>query len=219
MLEAPVTFRRLATYTNMTMSLPSALEPPNPAEPEAATTHAEPGFLSWVATLVHQHRSRLLAYARRDGLEGEEALDAVQDCFVSFLKLPAARSIARDGSDAIKLLTVLLRHDTQNRLRMRTRRRKAQLTLTHEQTEQPSDTSEELLARSEELARVHGCILRMAELQRRVVMLSLVDQAPQEDIAEVLGVSAGYVRVLLHRAREHVKTCPFEYDAGSQEEV
>jgi RNA polymerase sigma-70 factor, ECF subfamily len=203
----------------MTMSTLSALEAPTPSDPEATATHAEPGFLSWVAALVHQHRARLLAYARRDGLEGEEALDAVQDCFVSFLKLPVARSVARDGSDAIKLLTVLLRHDIQNRLRLRTRRRKAQLTLMQEQTEQQSDTSEELLARYEELARVHGCILRMAELQRRVIMLSLVDQAPHEDIAEVLGVSAGYVRVLLHRAREHVRTCPFEYDDGSKEEA
>ncbi len=203
----------------MAMTTPSALAPPLPAAPEAATAHAEPGFQSWVATLVHQHRARLLAYARRDGLEGEEALDAVQECFVSFLKLPAARSIARDGSDAIKLLTVLLRHDTQNRLRMRTRRRKAQMSLMHGGAERLSDTSEELLARSEELARVHGCILRMAELQRRVVMLSLVDQTPHEDTAEALGVSAGYVRVLLHRAREHVRTCPFEYDDGSREEA
>ena len=41
------------------------------------------------------HRARLLSYARRRGLDAEEALDAVQDSFLSFLELPEARSVAR----------------------------------------------------------------------------------------------------------------------------
>jgi DNA-directed RNA polymerase specialized sigma24 family protein len=52
----------------------------------------------------------------------------------------------------------------------------------------------------------------MALLQRRVVMLSLLDEAPREEVAEILGISDSYVRVLLHRAREHVRNCSFEYD-------
>jgi DNA-directed RNA polymerase specialized sigma24 family protein len=88
------------------------------AEPEGVhALHAAPGFLSWVSVLVHAHRQRLLGYARRRGLSAEDALDAVQDSFVSFLRLPEARTIAHDGVDSLKLLTVILRHNVQNHAR------------------------------------------------------------------------------------------------------
>ena len=58
--------------------------------------------------------------------------------------------------------------------------------------------------------RVNGCIQRMAQLQRAVIMLSLVDDLSHDETAKLLGVSAGYVRVLLHRAREHVRACTYE---------
>jgi RNA polymerase sigma-70 factor (ECF subfamily) len=69
------------------------------------------------------------------------------------------------------------------------------------------ESSEAIIERAEELARVRGCILRMGGLQRRVIMLSLLDERPREEVAAVLGISDGYVRVLLHRAREHVRDC------------
>src|SRR5262245_40592969 len=78
---------------------------------------ATPGFLGWVAQLVHQHRARLLGYARRRGLGPEDALDVVQDSFATFLALPEARDVARAGDDAIKLLTVIARHNILNRKR------------------------------------------------------------------------------------------------------
>lgn len=171
--------------------------------------HAPEGFLSWVAALVHQHRRVLIGYARKRGLDAEDALDAVQDSFFSFLHLPEARTIARDGEDAIKLLTVVLRHNVMNRRRTQRRRSAAVVPLTtSDATDEQS--SERLLASAEELARAHGCILRMAELQRRVVMLSLLDELPAQTVAEELGIQPGYVRVLLHRAREHVRSCPYE---------
>jgi 3-methylcrotonyl-CoA carboxylase beta subunit len=32
---------------------------------------------------------------------------------------------------------------------------------------------------------------------------------PRDRVAALLGISDGYVRVLLHRAREHVRACPY----------
>ena len=55
--------------------------------------HAPPGFLAWVAELVHLHRHQLLGYARRRGLDAEDALDAVQESFVSFLRLPEGADV------------------------------------------------------------------------------------------------------------------------------
>jgi RNA polymerase sigma-70 factor (ECF subfamily) len=176
------------------------------------SAHAPPGFLAWVAELVHLHRHQLLGYARRRGLDAEDALDAVQESFVSFLRLPEARSMAREGDDAIRFLTVLLRHQVQNLRRRTTRMRRAHTAVELETLDSGSEDSAALIARAEELARVHGCILRMARLQRRVVLLSILDEQPREKVAETLGISQGYLRVLLHRAREHVRNCSFVYD-------
>src|SRR5690606_20414450 len=108
-----------------------ALTKPSLHEDEAADggLHAPPGFLAWVAQLVYAHRQRLLAYARRRGLDDEDSLDAVQESFVSFLRLPEARSMARDGDYALKFLTVLLRHQVQNLRRKATRRMRAHTTV------------------------------------------------------------------------------------------
>lgn len=177
--------------------------------------HAPPGFLSWVSRLVHEHRATLLRFATRRGLGPEDALDSVQDTFVSFLTLPHARTIADSAGDAIKMLTVMVRHDVMNRRRKRARRDRGDAILAVVSNE-AAESSEALVARAEELARVHGCILRMADLQRRVILLSLLDEIPREDVASTLGISDGYVRVLLHRAREHVRTCSFEYDVENE---
>jgi RNA polymerase sigma-70 factor (ECF subfamily) len=187
---------------------------PSLREDEAADgrLHAPPGFLAWVAQLVHAHRRRLLAYARRRGLDAEDALDAVQESFVSFLRLPEARSMARTGDDALKLLTVLLRHQLQNLRRKATRRQRAHVALEVEALDSGWEDSATIIARAEELARVHGCILRMARLQRQVVLLSILDEQPRGQVAQTLGISDGYLRVLLHRAREHVRNCTFMYD-------
>src|SRR5688572_23599451 len=169
--------------------------------------HAPPGFLGWVAALVHRQRGRLIGYARRRGLGPEDALDVVQDSFVSFLRLPEARGIAEE-QDALKLLTVILRHNVQNQRRKRTRHSRFQTLLEVEPAlSAPADDSEALIARAEELGRARGCILRMARLQRRVILLSLLDDVPRERVSALLGVSESYARVLLHRARHHLRHC------------
>lgn len=195
----------------MAMSLMSSAAP-DLADGERGI-RSEPGFLSWVSELVHRHRARLLAYARRRGWSAEDALDAVQESFISFLRLPEALSITREGDDALKLLTVILAHNLQNRTSKRRRHDRARALLETEAAQLDDESSETIIASAEELARVKGCIERMAYLQRQVIMLSLLDEQPQREVAQLLGISDGYVRVLLHRAREHVRTCP--YDAPS----
>jgi len=202
-----------------------ALSPAEAASPEAQRTPpllgsnppVPQGFLSWVAALVRDHRGQLLAYARRRGLDAEEALDSVQDAFFSFFRLPEARAIANVPEDSLKLLTVILRHNVQNRRRKRTRHTRAQLEFGAQSASEDNVTSETLIAQAEELGRVHGCILRMGQLQRSVVMLSLLDEQPRGTVAKLLGITDGHVRVLLHRARQHIRACPFEYDPAPDE--
>jgi RNA polymerase sigma-70 factor (ECF subfamily) len=206
-LNASVTLALVANYVSV-KGMSSQVE----AEVEDGKLAFESGagFLAWVSALVHVHRERLLAYARRRGLGAEDALDAVQDSFVSFLRLPEARGIAHDGDDALKLLTVIVRHNLQNHLSKDRRHGRARALLEAEAAQLDDESSESIIARAEEVARVKGCIARLGQLQRQVVMLSLLDEQPRDRVADLLGISAGYVRVLLHRAREHVRNCPYD---------
>jgi RNA polymerase sigma factor (sigma-70 family) len=190
------------------MSLPS-VDPPPRLPPAQAEAHVPEGFLIWVADLVHAHRARLLGYVRRRGLAPDDALDVVQDSFASFLTLPEAPSIARVGDDAIRLLTVIARHNIMNRRRKRSRR-EASLSGMDAVLPDGSESSEELVMRAEQLARVRGCLSLMNRLPRAVILMSALDERPHQEVAELLGISPGHVRVLLHRARMHVRACPID---------
>lgn len=53
---------------------------------------------------------------------------------------------------------------------------------------------------SEELGRVRGAMELLPDRYRAVLALHFQQGMPQEEVAEVLGVSRGTLRVLLHRA-------------------
>jgi RNA polymerase sigma-70 factor (ECF subfamily) len=200
-----VTSGRLATWEGMSQTVSMSVSvPPGQLPPS-------PGFVAWVADLVHRHRGRLLTYARRRGLSPADALDVVQDSFASFLTLPEAQSIARVGDDAIKLLTVIARHNILNRRRKQARQDTwPDVDGIDALPSLDADSNEELLLHAEELARAYGCLRGMSRLHRAAVLLSALDEHPGDDVAALLGVSPGHVRVLLHRARAHVRACPLE---------
>lgn len=174
--------------------------------------HVRPGFLAGMSALVHLHRGRLLAYARRRGLDAEDALDAVQDSFITFFELPEARRIADRPEESLKLLTVLLRHHVANQRRKRVRRHRVHGVLAAEAQREVGEPTDALITRAEEIARARGCIFRMAAVQRHVILLGLLEGLSGQEIARVLGITEGYSRVLLHRAREHLRRCASEDD-------
>jgi len=64
-----------------------------------------------------------------------------------------------------------------------------------------------LIERAEEHVRFLGCVDRLAELQRRVVTLRMLDQFSGREAAEELELAPGRVAVLLHRARKALLAC------------
>jgi RNA polymerase sigma-70 factor (ECF subfamily) len=48
---------------------------------------------------------------------------------------------------------------------------------------------------------------RLAEIQRAVITLRMLDERPGDDVARVLGIQPGHVAVLLHRAKSSLRTC------------
>jgi RNA polymerase sigma-70 factor (ECF subfamily) len=165
-------------------------------------------FSSWVGRLVKEHRDHLLMVARREGLLPEDAFDAVQEAFRTFLTLPAARALVEAHDDSRKLLIVVTRNLARNRRRLATNARP------HESDPDliaalPADapTVEQLLTAAEDDVRLRGCVQGLADVQRTVVTLRMLDEADGEDVARTLGVTPGHVAVLLHRAKANLLAC------------
>ena len=192
-------------------------------------------FLGWVGELVHRHRRELAGVARAEGLTAEEAFDAVQDAFQTFITLPAAHPLAARahsarlrppekttvahrasgaerlidaGDESRGLLITLTRNVARNHRRLHARARP--------HTGDPERLAalpaaaagaDELIAAAEDRIRLHRCVQTLAEVQRAVVTLRMLDEVPGEDVAHALGVTPGHVAVLLHRAKHNLLAC------------
>lgn len=165
-------------------------------------------FFLWITRLVRTHRASLVAVARREGLHAEDALDAVQDAFTTFLVLPHAPRLAGEDEDSEKLLSVLVRNHARNR------RRRHEVARPHtsddaelQALEDDADSVEALVSRAEEHVRAAKCLDRLRELQRRVLTLRLLEDEPGVRVAELIGATPGNVAVILHRAKREMRDC------------
>ncbi|HEX2815476.1 MAG TPA: sigma-70 family RNA polymerase sigma factor [Phenylobacterium sp.] len=165
-------------------------------------------FHGWVTELVHRHRARLIRVARREGVRADDALDCVQESFVSFLSLPQARLLVGLPEDSARMLVILARNIARNR------RRRHDYARPHVADDATvlglaADTAsaDELIAAAERHAMALGCMVTLSEVQRAVVGLRLIDEVSGEDVARELGVSPGHVAVLLFRAKQHLRAC------------
>jgi RNA polymerase sigma factor (sigma-70 family) len=174
----------------------------------AASGGNRPGFLDWVSRLVHTHRGRLYRLARREGLRDEDAFDCVQDAFHTFLLLPQARQLVGSNDDSIKLLSALVRNHARNR------RRRHAISQPHDSGDETlavlaadAQPVDELIAQAEGFALMVGCIDTLGKVQRSVVSLRMLDEVAGEDVAKVLGLPPSHVAVLLHRAKQNLRSC------------
>jgi RNA polymerase sigma-70 factor (ECF subfamily) len=67
--------------------------------------------------------------------------------------------------------------------------------------------TDELIARAEDHVRLSACVDELCEIQKAVVTLRMLDEHPGEDVAQALGITPGYVAVLLHRAKASLRAC------------
>jgi RNA polymerase sigma-70 factor (ECF subfamily) len=174
----------------------------------AGDQQARAAFLDWVGGLVHQHRAALARVARHEGLVPEDAFDAVQEAFQTFITLPEARSLLDRQDESRKLLVALTRNVARNRRRLHANARPhtSDPAVVDELPAQVSGVEETIVA-AEEHVRLASCMSTLAEVPRTVVTLRMLDDLPGEDVARMLGVSAGHVAVLLHRAKARLLAC------------
>jgi RNA polymerase sigma-70 factor (ECF subfamily) len=157
---------------------------------------------------VRKHRVRLLARARRCGLAPEEAFDCVQDAFYTFLRLPQARALADRPDESARLLGTLVFNAARVlRRRAAVARRRADGATAPEAVPDAAAGTDERLASAQEQGALQRCVLTLDALQRSVVTLRMLDELPGEQVAAALGISAGHVAVLLHRAKARLRGC------------
>jgi RNA polymerase sigma-70 factor (ECF subfamily) len=156
--------------------------------------------------VVREHRLDLVRLARSEGLGAEDAVDCVHDGFCTFLQIGLQRELPPDPAAYRPLLAGIVRNAARNKLR------RHHLSQPHEPVERaalgtgelPSDV---LLAHAEDCIRLRACVDQLCEKQRTVVLMRLLEERPGEDVAESLGLTRGYVDVLLHRAKAALLVC------------
>ena len=52
-----------------------------------------------------------------------------------------------------------------------------------------------------------GCLDHFGKLQRAVVFLRMLDEVAGEEVAAMLELSPSHVAVLLHRAKQNLRSC------------
>src|SRR5262245_43030253 len=173
-----------------------------------APTHEQESFFAWVTLLVHQHRARLARIVRREGVRADDALDCVQEAFLSFLNLPQARLLVGLQNDSARMLTVLARNIARNR------RRRRDYLVPHIVDDEvlfglasAAAPADHVIAMAEEYALTLGCMKTLSEVQRAVVNLRLVDEVAGENVAHQLGTTPDHVGVLLFRAKRNLRRC------------
>lgn len=173
-----------------------------------ANPAASKGFFDWVTALVHANRAHLTRLVRREGVRAEDALDCVQEAFLSFLSLPQARLLVGQPDDSARMLCVLARNIARNR------RRRHDYARPHivdddivGQIASDADSADEIISRTEQQALALACLATLNEVQHAVVRLRLVDELPGENVARQLGISPGHLAVLLHRAKQALRHC------------
>jgi len=121
------------------------------------------------------------------------AKDLVQETFISVWKsLPKFRNESAIG-------TWIYRIAVNNCLRQIERKKKTvnDQTLAHLPSPEPVEDN------NEQLRFLRKCIAELKEIDRIIISMVL-EEIPHKEIAEVLGVSEGNVRVKVHRIKERI---------------
>jgi RNA polymerase sigma-70 factor (ECF subfamily) len=163
-------------------------------------------------TLVRTHSGRMLAVCSRILRNDEEAREAVQEAFVS-----AFRSI-QSFEGACRLGTWLHRIAVNASLmRLRSKKRRPEESIEDllpgfkddgHAASDPQDwspTALQMMETRETREFVRGCIDRLPETYRTVLILRDIEEMDTSEAAEVLGVTQGVVKVRLHRARQALR--------------
>jgi RNA polymerase sigma-70 factor, ECF subfamily len=174
-----------------------------------AATHED--ILARLDRVVRENRVDLVRQARREGLNAEDAVDCVHDALCTFLQLSLRGDLRAASEERGAFLAGIVVNAARNWRRLHAHARP------HDDIDTvnpsaPGLSSEALIAYAEDCIRLEGCVSRLNETQRTVVLMRLLDERPGEDVAASLGLTRGHVDVLLHRAKRSLVKCMTEQE-------
>ena len=177
-----------------------------PQPPTAPSTRSDRPFIGWVDELARRHTRELVRTAAREGLSTTDALDAVQEAYVTFLGLPQARTLVEHPEEVGAFLATIVRHAARN-ARRRHHRARPHLPVETQALVDDAPSIDVLLERAEAHVALLGCVRRLAETQRHVVSMRVLQELSVDETATQLALTPGHVAVLLHRAKRALGEC------------
>jgi RNA polymerase sigma-70 factor (ECF subfamily) len=160
-----------------------------------------------LSDLARGRRRELVQVARREGGSPEDAVECVQDALCTFLQVAQKNQLPEDPATWPGYLAAMVRNAARNRRRLHHVARPHDDIDTLPLATVPEGWAESLVAEAEEHVRLRACVDQLCETQKAVVMLRLLEEKPGEDVAASLGITRGYVDVLLHRAKASLRVC------------
>lgn len=174
--------------------------------PEAALARriaaAAPGIdAAAEAELYRRLGPRVRLYGRRHLRDDEGAQDLMQQVMLSTIEKLRAGELREPGR-IVSFVFGMCRMVTMD-IRRGARRRDALL----EKFGADLPIADIAIAPRLDEARVAACLERLAERERSVLLLSFYEEESAEKVGDTLGLSAGNVRVIRHRAMERLRAC------------
>jgi RNA polymerase sigma-70 factor (ECF subfamily) len=163
--------------------------------------------LGRLSDLVRAKRSALAALARAEGVTAEDAIDCVQEGLCTLLASARRAVLPKEAEMWDSLLAGMVRNAARNRRRRHFLARPHDDLDAHPLAAGDGPAADEVIARAEEHVRLRTCVEELCEIQKAVVTLRMLEEQPGEDVAQALGISAGHVAVLLHRAKRALREC------------
>ena len=161
---------------------------------------------AWIAGLARTHAGRLAAVARREGIPAADALDVVQDAFHTLIGRADLAELRDRPDDAARLLAAIVRNAARN-LRRRHHHARPHTELDDAALATPMPAPDEALEHATTAAQLVGCMSKLADVQRHVIRLRVLEELSGDEAARALGLTPGHVAVLLHRARKQLEHC------------
>lgn len=146
------------------------------------------------------HAQTVARWLSRLAGPGADVEDLTQEVFVVVARrLPAYRP---DSQISTWLFSIAARIAANDRRRRRIRRLWMRLQPSFDDRSRPGEaTPSDALEQQERLHRLHQTLNRLGERQRRAFVLFELEEMSVAEVAQLMGLKDGNVRVLLHRAR------------------
>jgi RNA polymerase sigma-70 factor (ECF subfamily) len=182
------------------------------------TDHGTADVLDLISRIARERRASLAALARREGVTSEDAVDCVQEALCELLDAAQNGALSADPEEWSGVLAGMVRNAARNRRRRHFVARPHEDIDAHPRAAGDEPAADDVIARAEEHVRLRACVEELCEIQKAVVTLRMLEEQPGEDVAQALGITTGYVAVLLHRAKASLRECLTAGEKGSDGE-